>query len=1436
MGVFDKRREELGISSANASNKSSDKTSSEGSAFARRRASLQQDMEKQRQESINKVSTKEISAKEKEGAAIRASFPDVFNPAKQMEAVNNATKPIFGPVAPSGIEMRAAVNKQLPGRDIPVVGPILKGIDKLQEFTQPAAKIAEHVYTPGAGLTAIGGATSAMGSLVSKVAPKVGMGAGILPTIGREAIKEGVVGAQLGAGQSLASNPGGSAKELGMNTLYGGLLGVGGGGLLAGAGKGLNLFTQNAAESALGSQLKTAQAIQKAGDTIPTGPLKLGNNETYINKVMGEIKPIVTERMTPPLENPSELAKWLKPHLGEVSLNDVRKLSYEDMRQLATEVQGKMSMFDIAKQAAREKGYNLDDLLNGKTPNVTEEVDRLRMGRAAGAIDAPQNVKMSLSDGSPMPTTAPKTTELAPSAQPVQRISSSQDAVPVSQVNEVQPAAPIIASRTPTRERGFVSTLRTSDNTDIGVKEGLIQSSNRNYKRITNEETLQSANSRIERLGIDEAEAKLLNKGKFKADDVATGMRLLQQLQDAGETVRAVNIAEKVARQLTEAGQTVQAASIWSRLSPEGALLAAQRKVNSINDNLLNGQKLIRISDTQAADIKDAASAIQASGASKERAGLISEIADRLKKGEDITADERKILSDFISDLKTFIKPTKQPKVPRVPGELSDARVRDRVVSFMDAQEKEALARINARRNTLSSTPFDVWADYAIVGASKIVKGAKSFADWSEQMITSFGDEVKPYLTNIYERSQQHVTQNAKKINAQVVSRAENIAESYIKKNEGVLKDTDIEFIRNAARAVSEQSGDVQRIAAQDLQAIMSSFEKVGVGRKLAAAQYISMLLNPLTQIRNIVGNELMYRAERIARIIGTPVDIAASKITGGPRTITFKSGPTVWEDFFKPAQDYWGKLGEGMKSGWRGVSPEGLTSKYEIQGQAFRSKYNPMTYMEKSLGAALQGFDYAAYTRASNQRMSEMAYLDALNKGIKGDTAIREYMQTYMTNIDEGIHNIAKQYGKFATLQDDSALARGIMGFRRGANKLTTGSPEFGAGSLVVPFAKTPANLLLRGLDYSPAGILKAMKQTYDIVRSKNSDLTRADVIDSVSRSLMGTGMGAISYWLADKGALFGQSNKDVEVRKLMQGTGIKDFQINGSAMMRMIEAIASGGDVDKAAKIKEGDTLWAYQWAQPTSMPMAIGSNVYQSVKDKQGALQTAGEAALAGASTLLDSSLLSGIREAFQIPTGEKNAFKAVAMNLIKQAPSQFVPSLLRQFNTVFDDTARETYATDTAGKILNPAKSNIPILAQQMPQRVDTLGQPQTKLNSFFDVFVSPASRSQYKPTAEAQLVIDLLNETGDNNLAPRAVPKYLSGKDALTGETRKVNLTPKQFVELQTIVGQETANRIKKIPSDWPTDRKITMVLKALDEAGKIGRNKMKQDVGLRKTK
>jgi hypothetical protein len=101
--------------------------------------------------------------------------------------------------------------------------------------------------------------------------------------------------------------------------------------------------------------------------------------------------------------------------------------------------------------------------------------------------------------------------------------------------------------------------------------------------------------------------------------------------------------------------------------------------------------------------------------------------------------------------------------------------------------------------------------------------------------------------------------------------------------------------------------------ASQLLQATLNELAPSSIGRKLATTQVTAQLYNPKTQIRNIVGNELFYRLERLNKFVATPIDWARSTLTGSERTVTFDTAGQG---------GYWKVFLQGAKAGWKGVNP----------------------------------------------------------------------------------------------------------------------------------------------------------------------------------------------------------------------------------------------------------------------------------------------------------------------------------------------------------------------------------------------------------------------------------------------------------------------------------------------------------------------------------
>jgi hypothetical protein len=159
----------------------------------------------------------------------------------------------------------AARPPELPGRDLAVIGPVLRALDVVEAnlIRRKAGEIAQEIYTPGAGLGAINTLTRGAGNLVSRVAP--GLAGSLGGRVAQTAATEAITGVPLAAAQYLAAEGDTGRADLGEATrqglLYGGLAGgaLGAAAPLLGAGvRGIQRGVQNVARAEVRPELATA--------------------------------------------------------------------------------------------------------------------------------------------------------------------------------------------------------------------------------------------------------------------------------------------------------------------------------------------------------------------------------------------------------------------------------------------------------------------------------------------------------------------------------------------------------------------------------------------------------------------------------------------------------------------------------------------------------------------------------------------------------------------------------------------------------------------------------------------------------------------------------------------------------------------------------------------------------------------------------------------------------------------------------------------------------------------------------------------------------------------------------------------------------------------------------------------------------------------------
>lgn len=662
------------------------------------------------------------------------------------------------------------------------------------------------------------------------------------------------------------------------------------------------------------------------------------------------------------------------------------------------------------------------------------------------------------------------------------------------------------------------------------------------------------------------------------------------------------------------------------------------------------------------------------------------------------------------------------------------------------------------------------------------------------------------------------------------------------------LNPEDAQNLKRLAEIMQSAEGDAKIEASQELQGALQALSPSGILRKVDTTQTIGQLLNPKTMIRNILGNEMFYRLDRINKFVVTPIDWTRSKLTDAERTVTFsKAGQSgYWEGFFT-----------GAKSGWKGVNPKGLETQYDL-GKGLAFNQNPtrgaqakttagkivgttldagertMSYLERALGATLKAFDYAAYNRAYKQTLGEMATLRAINENKAGNKAL---IEQYIKEADDNMKNIADQYGKYVTFQDDNVISMGLSKVKSGLNL----GQDWGFGSMLLKYPRTPGALIMRGIEYSPAGFLRSAYQLAKVKNWVHGESTEREAMLALSRAITGTaGLTGMGYYLADNGIITGSASNDKDVRNLQQQVGQGAYTVNLSALGRFVQSSFNSS----AAKPVKGDTLINYDWAQPVAMALSMGANIQKSISQNENPIGNLPAIAVnaitglaGGVDTIAEQPVLQGLQKLSSSYPGESLAGKAgrVVSETARDVPSSFTPTVLNQVRSLLDNQKRVTYDPNVMVEGINKAKAKIPGLADDLPKAYDTLGNEaktyQADNNNPFNVFLNPAFITKYNPSSSAQMVIEIYNNTAETKQVPRIVNEYFNY--TIKGKIKRVDLTPAEYSELQRIVGQETTKGFSKINPSASDESKIKKMVNVMNDAGDKGRKAILKARGIK---
>ena len=529
--------------------------------------------------------------------------------------------------------------------------------------------------------------------------------------------------------------------------------------------------------------------------------------------------------------------------------------------------------------------------------------------------------------------------------------------------------------------------------------------------------------------------------------------------------------------------------------------------------------------------------------------------------------------------------------------------------------------------------------------------------------------------------------------------------------------------------------------------------------QKLDSWRYFAMLGNPRTHIRNIVGNKVMgYIQQAKNHLAGTIEDIVLRN--SDDRQFTTKIADKKTKEFAKAdIENVLDRLGLTENK----YNPK---SRIEQNQKVFKSEF-----MNKTIGKLMEFNDMAL--EAEDGWGLKAMYPKALAQYITANNIDVE-------NITDAqlakARNFAIKQAEEATFHQDNAIASAISQFE-GKNALT----RFAAGA-ILPFKKTPMNVAVEGIQYSPVGLLDSL--TRGSINLRKGKINVHEYIDGISKGLTGTGIALLGYALTEAGILKASGGDDQDKNNFESAQGKQNYSL------------------------KVGEKTYSLDWLAPTGIPLFMGSELYQLANQKvkeKGEKNNTPEVAKSATkilnsmatamNPLSEMSMISGLTSTLQSYASGNKGLENLGLNATKSYVGQFVPTVLGQVAKTFDDKERSTTSTESdplpkaIDSLGNQIKSKIPGLRQTLPTKTDIWGKDVDNEGNIIEkglnAGVFPWSSKKVSENNQTNKEISkLYDETLDKSVLPsNSIDKVLNI------DKEKYRLSNEQYSKLKKMYGE-----------------------------------------------
>ena len=720
----------------------------------------------------------------------------------------------------------------------------------------------------------------------------------------------------------------------------------------------------------------------------------------------------------------------------------------------------------------------------------------------------------------------------------------------------------------------------------------------------------------------------------------------------------------------------------------------------------------------------------------------------------------------------------------KIASEGHDAGVR---LQALEKYSRTAEGAIAKAQNILDAEIKD-WAAASPKEAQEAKRVADEILGRLDEMLQSRtvvnGDEIQKAVNDIISRSSisgkvdaEDVTEIARLLQNGYADQVEGMVNSILATQQYGISDETIDqviSIFDEANKFPENSRRRVNLEERAYALLANEVTTSSWRDKWDAWRYLSMLSKPATHERNMIGNVGMNVVSGVKNNLAATMEAALDRIApNGIQRTRSVLNPLSGTDrgLISAAAD------DAENVAYRALSGSKYNVTGGIKGQAKAFRSGP--------GRAIQ------WLADKNSGLLEAE--DWLGLKAKYSTSLAGYLKANglgadaLNSADEAVQNLVQRGREFAineaqraTFHEQSTLADALSQFSRSLNE-SNRKVDNAIGMLIegiVPFKKTPINIVKTAGRYSPLNIANAVAKGVQAVKSGR--YTASEVLDSLASGLTGTGIMALGAYLGSQGIIRGSGTGDENQDAFDELQGAQNYSF------------------------VTDDGSYTIDWAAPSVLPLLVGVELQQSMSDGGVDSSDLINAITSIADPIVETTMMSGISDALsavQYADDDADVLSTFAANALTGYATQGIPSSLGAITRAIDNTRRTSYSDSTgaAGELeytVNSTRNKIPFLSDDAPEYRDAWGRTQENfqgggglLRNLAYQFFSPGYYSSDRTTENDEYLQGIYDYTEEPSVLPKNISRSYGSGQKMTGE---------EYSEAQQIAGETSYDLIEAL--------------------------------------